>query len=249
MHAEHPVVQIKGMIPVLLHESHGFFGHAVFDVLIRHVGVSIKICKLPRRDVTARRTRAGMMRHIDIKTLLQRRKGLRAEVPLAKMPRGIASIVQRLRQRAVLGLQSCWRIRLHHLLIRRALFGNGRLHYNLRHVAVGHGDARSCRTQPGEDSRTRGRAQRTRRIHPCESHAALRQPFDIRCLIKLRRAIERGVTPAKIISKDDDHVWLICRKERRAENEDEETKSFHRAADLKSSARNWAGPGGRCTRT
>ena len=212
---------------MLLHEGHGFLGHAVFDVLIRHVGVRIKIRKLPRRDVTARRTRPRIMRHIDIETLLQRRVRFRPEMPLAKMPCGIAHLMQRLRQRTVFGLQPCWRIRLHHLLIRRPLLAHRCLQHDLRHVAIGHSDARARRTQSGEQRGTRGRAQRTRCIRPRESHAALCQSLNIRRLVKLRRAVERRVTPPEIIGENDDHIGPVCGGTEATQKRQEEEDFFH----------------------
>ena len=157
MHAEHPVVEVKGSIFVLLHELYSLLRHAILDVLIRHVGISIKISKLPRCHVAARRAWPRMMRHIHVKSLLQRRVRFRTEVPFAKMSRGITCIMQRLRQRAVFGLQSRRRIRLHHFLIRRPLLGDRRLKHHLRHMTVGRGDARTRRTQTREKRRSRRR--------------------------------------------------------------------------------------------
>ena len=206
MDAEHPVVQVERPVPVLLHPGDGFGGHAVLDVLAGDA--FLEVGELPRRDVAARRSRSGMMRHIDIKALLQRRIRLRAQMPLAEVPGGITRLLQRLRQRAILRLQPRGRRGLDRLLIRRSGFPCRGLQHHLRQVAVRRGDARACRTEPRENGRTRGRAQRTGRIGASEGHATLRQPLDVRRLVKLRVPVQRRVGPAQVIGEDEDEVGL-----------------------------------------
>ena len=90
---------------MLLHEGDGFLGHAVFDVLVGRVGIGIEVRELPRRDVAAGRPGPGPVRHIHVEAVLQRRIGLGAEMPFAEMAGGVAGVLQRLRQRVVVGLQ------------------------------------------------------------------------------------------------------------------------------------------------
>ena len=188
MHTEHPVVQIKRLLFLLLHPRHGLRRHAILDVLSGRLLFEVR--KLPWRDKTARRPRPRMMRQIEIKALLKRRIRLRPEVPLPEMCRGVARVLQCLRQRAILRLQPRRRIRLDRLLIHRSLLARRRLQDDPRLVAVRHRDARACRTEPREQRRARRRAQRTRRIRPRESHPAFRQSFDIGCLVKRCLAVK-----------------------------------------------------------
>ena len=70
MHAEHPVVQVKRLLFLLLDPRHRLRRHAVLDVLAGRLLFEVR--KLPRRDKAARRARPRMMRQIEIKPLLQR---------------------------------------------------------------------------------------------------------------------------------------------------------------------------------
>ena len=119
-------------------------------MLVGLARIGIEILKFPWGNVAAGWAGTRGVWNVDVEALLQGRVRFRPKVPLAKMPCGIAHIMQRLCQRAVFGFQTRRRIRLHHLLIRRPLLGNRRLQHNLRHVAIGHGDARARRAQSGE---------------------------------------------------------------------------------------------------
>ena len=206
MHAEHPVVQVKRLFLLLLHPRHRLRGHAVLDVLAGRFLFEVR--KLPRCDIRARRPGPRMMRQIQIKSLLQRRIRLRSEMPFAEVRRGIARVLQRFRERAVFGLQSCHRLGLDGLLIGRCLLACRCLQHDLRHVAVRHRDARACRALSREQSRTRGRAQRTGRIRPSEGHAATGEACDVRCLVIRRVAVKRRVTPAQVVGENNNDVRL-----------------------------------------
>lgn len=114
--AEHPVVEVKGVALVFLHERDGLLRHAILDVLVGHAGVVVEVLELPRRDVTARRPRPRPMRHIDIEALLQRGIRLGAEMPFAEVPGRVAGGLQRFRERRVFGFQPRRRLGLNRLL-------------------------------------------------------------------------------------------------------------------------------------
>ncbi len=105
MNAEHPVVQKEGFVLVLLQKGDGFLGHPIFDVLVGNVGVVIKVFELPRCHVAARRPGTGMVRNIDIETMLKRRVGLRTEMPFPKVTGRIAVVLEHLGQRVVVGAE------------------------------------------------------------------------------------------------------------------------------------------------
>ena len=114
VNAEHPVVQKERFVLVCFHERDGFFGHAIFDVLIGRVWIEVR--ELPRCDVTARRSGSGPMWHVDIESMLQRRVGLGAEMPFSEVTGRVAVVLEHLGQRVVAGVQPRDRIQRRGLL-------------------------------------------------------------------------------------------------------------------------------------
>lgn len=57
---EHPVVQEERSVAVFFHPSAGLDRHSVFDVLVRDIGVVVKVFELPRGNKTASRARLAM---------------------------------------------------------------------------------------------------------------------------------------------------------------------------------------------
>ena len=118
--AEHPVVQVERPVPVSPPSRPRLRRPCGLRCARRARGHG------NRRTSTARRSSppapARHVRHVHVEALLQRRIRLRAEMPLAEVPRGVARLLQRLGQRAVLGLQPRRRHGLDRLLVRRRGF-------------------------------------------------------------------------------------------------------------------------------
>ena len=72
MDAEHPVVQEKRAILIVLDEGGGFLGHAVFDVLVGLTGIGVEVFEFPRGDKAAGGTGAGPVREVDVEAVLKR---------------------------------------------------------------------------------------------------------------------------------------------------------------------------------
>ena len=206
MHAEHPVVQEKRPVLVLLHPRDGHLRHAILDVLIRLAGVRVEVLELPRRDITPRRCRPGEMRYIAIEAVLQRRIRFRPEMPFSKVPRRVTSGSQRLRQGLVSRVQPCRRTRSDRLRAWPRLLIHCRLEDDLRQLAIRRGDSDASRTESGEKARPRGRTKRTRCVGVCESHPAFGEAFEIRRFVVFRVSVERGVRPAEIVDEDEHDV-------------------------------------------
>ena len=204
----------------------------------------IEVLELPRRDVAARRPRTCGVGQIDIKTMLQRRIRFRSEVPFAEMAGGVACVLQRLGQSAVFRVQSGHRRGLNRLLRRVPARSDFCLKHDLRQMAVRGGDARACRAEARENGGARGRAERTGRVGAHEGHSALREPFDIRRLIKSRVTVECRVRPAKIVGEDEDDIRL--RRKRRMRNqegrqcENEERANHDGRMDQRDGSLRWA---------
>ena len=103
---------------------------------------------------------------------------------------------------------------------------------NRRQVAIGRGEPGAGRSLPGENAGACRRAKRTRGISAREGHSPLRESLEVWRLVKLCRAVERGVTPAEIIGDDEDDIgarrgWRsqCCRNDQHEEQE----RGFHSA--------------------
>ena len=103
---EGPVVDVERCILVRGDEGDRLARHAVLDVFIGSAGDVERGGKFPRRDVAAGRTGAGPVGEIHVEALLQRAVGLGSEVPFAEVARGVASCLERFRERVVARIEA-----------------------------------------------------------------------------------------------------------------------------------------------
>jgi hypothetical protein len=92
VYRELPVIEEKGLVSLRFHEGHRLVPHAVFDVLPWRLGG--KVIEFPRGHEAAGRAGARPMRDIDVEAMLQRAVGIRAQVPLAEVGRGVAGLLE-----------------------------------------------------------------------------------------------------------------------------------------------------------
>jgi hypothetical protein len=142
-------------------------------------------------------------------------------------------------QRGVPGVQPRYALGRPHFVVSASIWRERLFKIDRRGVTCGAGEPGAGRVLPAHDAAAGGRAQRVGCVRIGKQHATLRQPCDVRRLIKAGRAVQRRVTPAKIIGEDKHDIHLLfgvftgwqvggcgidacCRKK----NEEEEV--FHR---------------------
>ena len=89
---------------MFLDKGNGLVPHAVLDMFFRSAFLEIR--ELPRGHETARRPRAGPMRHIHVEAMVKRIEGVRAQVPFAEVARCVAGVLQRLGKSVVLRIKT-----------------------------------------------------------------------------------------------------------------------------------------------
>ena len=104
---EGPVVDVERRILVRGDEGDRLGRHAVLDVFVGPAGDVERGGKFPRRDVAAGWTGAGPVGEIHVEPLLQGAVGLGPEVPFAEVARGVASRLERFRERVVARFEAC----------------------------------------------------------------------------------------------------------------------------------------------
>jgi hypothetical protein len=187
------------------HESGGFLGHAVFDVLVRDGGVVVEVFELPRGDEAAGGAGAGPVGEIDGEGVFQRRVGLRAEVPFSEVAGGVSGGFEALGERRIGGFEAADGFRGGGLGVRGGSPRGGG-EDDLRQVAVGRGDAGARGAEAGENGGAGGGAERAGGVGAVEGHAALGEAFEAGGLIEFGVAVERGVRPAEVVGEDEHNV-------------------------------------------
>ena len=161
MNTEHPVVQKEGPVSMSFHESDSFLGHPILDMFVGNVRIVIEVFELPRRHVTARWARTGMMRHVDVKTMLQGRIRFCPEVPFAEMAGCVAMVFQHFRQREVLRVEPRDRREYGCFGIRRAGCPRRRLQDDGGQMTTWRGNAMPRGIQAGQHTGPRWRTEWT----------------------------------------------------------------------------------------
>ena len=234
MNGESPVIQEEGPVAVGPDELEGFLRHAVFDVFTSLPGEIQFRRELPRRDVTARRSRPRPVRQIHVEALLERAVRLRAEMPLAEMAGGVARGFERLGERVVVGLQPRDALGDEHLLRGRGFLHGGLLQHDLRQMAVRRSDAEPRGVKAGEDAGARRRAERVGGVSLREAQPAPGEALDVRRLVEGVGPVEGRVAPAEIVGEDEHEVGPVSGGGRRGhsgsqrQGEQQCGNSFHK---------------------
>ena len=208
---EQPEVHEEGPLLVGADELTGLVGHSFVDVTARLVADRGVADKLPGREVPAAGARCpGGVGPIHVEALVARLIGVArchvlAEVPLAKVGRRVARILQRLGQRVETGLQARHRSRkMHPRVARQELL----LQMHLREVAARGGDAGARGVLADHDARPRRRAKRAGGVGVREPHTSRREAVEVGSLVE-GTAEAAQVACAQVIGKNQHHVGAV----------------------------------------
>ena len=211
VHGVVPQAEEERTMAVIIDVLEGLVGETVGEVLA--LGPVNEGLDAVRREV-ARRAGVVTAGDVDVEALLLRPPRLVAEVPLADEARGIAGLLERLRQRPLLQRQEAPAPRADHLQPRLGGLAEQRGIRLRREMPGRRGDLEARGVLARHDARPGRRAQRVGGVGVGEQHTPSRQPLEVRRLI-VPAAVDRAVHPAHVVGEDHDDVAPARRRVRR----------------------------------
>lgn len=204
---KHPVVEEEGFVLILLYEGDGFFGHAVFNVLLWVIGIKVGVS--PRSDEVSSGSGAVPVWDVDLEAVLKGGMGSGSEVPLPEVSGGVAGVAERFAEGVVFCVEAVHRVWLDRFVfrIRCAAFSCGK--NRLSRVTIWGGESSAGRIKPSENAGARGRTEWRGSVGAGECHAALGETLDVWGLVEFGVAVEGGVGPAEVIGENEDDVWFF----------------------------------------
>ena len=189
--------------------AHRLLGEPVGQVLARRPGRDRPLAKAVGRPVAVRprRARVGDAMEARRRSRAARANARcgRAEVPLAEVPRAVAGVAQRRRERRLVRWQVAPALRRDHAPVRRRRLRKGGSVVGAVQVAVGRGHSEPGRVLAGQDAGPRRRAQRRCRVRIREQRPPSGEAR--RCSESRNRCSRSArVAPAHVVDHEQDDV-------------------------------------------